>query len=370
MSKNRLSTKISTFIGLIFVLPFCFTDAGTAYSQGIQNEKMKLAEFRIDTVGDGVYVAVPVKVNHGFVEPNITIVEGDKSLLVIDAGFLPSSARQIISKLKIITSKPVRYLLNTHWHGDHPHANSAWKETWPGLEIIAHTEGKREIIERGLPDVEGFITKYYPARITQLKREIDEEDIPPAEKSEKERRLKYLEQTLAELKTLEPIVPERTYKYSLILDLGNRLVHLLYLGLGNTYGDAIAYIPDERILVTGDLVVHPRPYVTSDHYRAWAETLERMSEIPADHIILGHGVVQDDFEYINSLIALFRTVVEMVTSGYKNDVDLEELQNRITIGVVEKKLEDRYGIESGYFGMSDAWIEYFVSRAYEQIESE
>lgn len=327
----------------------------------------QLAEFRLDTLGEGVYVAVPETVTHGFVEPNITIVEGDESLLVVDAGFLPSSARTVISMLKEKTRKPVRYLLNTHWHGDHHHGNRAWAEAYPGLEIIAQSEGRREIQERGMPDIDGFVDNFYPNAISSLREEMRSGDAAADEELRAQKvRMSRLQQALDEMKTVEGMVPDREFEDSLTVELGNREVRLMYFGPGNTYGDALVYVPDQRILVTGDLVVHPRPYVTSDHYEAWSNTLEKMKELPVDLIVPGHGAVMDDFTYVDNLIALFRTVTELVGLERRDGLELEQVQDRISVGTVEKELEDRFQIEPGYFNMSPAWVAYFVGRAYRQ----
>src|SRR5512141_592950 len=71
-------------------------------------------------------------------EPNVLFVVNDDDVLVVDSSLLPSTSRLVIGEIRKRTSKPVRYLVNTHWHDDHVNSNFVYQEAWPDVQIIAH----------------------------------------------------------------------------------------------------------------------------------------------------------------------------------------------------------------------------------------
>jgi glyoxylase-like metal-dependent hydrolase (beta-lactamase superfamily II) len=98
----------------------------------------------VTKVADGIYVIIHKDaVLAGWPQGNTTVIIGDGGVFVVDACFLTGSAKEDIVEIKRLTSKPVRYLLNTHFHIDHNAGNSAYMDAFPTLEIIASTETRR-----------------------------------------------------------------------------------------------------------------------------------------------------------------------------------------------------------------------------------
>jgi glyoxylase-like metal-dependent hydrolase (beta-lactamase superfamily II) len=96
------------------------------------------------------------------------------------------------------------------------------------------------------------------------------------------------------------------------LDLGNREVQMKFLGRGNTAGDGLVYLPKEKIVITGDLLVSPVPYMRGSFPIEWRNTLRDISALDADVIVPGHGAVQHDKTYLNEVIALLDSVLAQV----------------------------------------------------------
>ena len=97
------------------------------------------------------------------------------------------------------------------------------------------------------------------------------------------------------------------------LDLGNRPVQIQHLGRGNTRGDAIVYLPKEKILVAGDLLDHPVPYLGGGYPFELITTLKKMGELDVQTIVPGHGDVMHDKAYLNQVIALVEAVTTEVS---------------------------------------------------------
>ena len=106
--------------------------------------------------------------------------------------------------------------------------------------------------------------------------------------------------------------PTLTFTDKLDIDLGNREVQVKHLGRGNTPGDAIVYLPKEKILVAGDLLVHPIPYTYDGYPAEWAQTLQKMAQLDAGTIIPGHGPVLHDKAYLQLVADLMQSAVDQV----------------------------------------------------------
>jgi len=123
--------------------------------------------FDIKPVADGVYAAIAkpaYKLNC-----NAAIILLDDGVLVVDTHSKPSAARALIEQIKKLTNKPVRYVVNTHFHWDHYQGNQAYPSSWPaGVEIIASEATRANIEQRGIPRVKHEIATM-PREIEQLR---------------------------------------------------------------------------------------------------------------------------------------------------------------------------------------------------------
>src|SRR6202049_3374682 len=126
--------------------------------------------FDIKPVADGVYAAIAkpaYKVNC-----NAAIVILSDSVLVVDTHSKPSAARALIEQIRELTPKPVKFVVNTHFHWDHYQGNEAYPSSWPaGVEIISSEATRTSIEQRGIPRVKHEIATM-PAAIEQLKADL------------------------------------------------------------------------------------------------------------------------------------------------------------------------------------------------------
>jgi glyoxylase-like metal-dependent hydrolase (beta-lactamase superfamily II) len=177
-------------------------------------------------------------------------------VLVIDANF-PAGAREIIRKIRAITQKPIRFAFDTHHHGDHAYGNQVFIEN--GAVPVAHTG----VID----EMKRYETGYYGGK-PGLWEQSDRADL----KSSK----------------LKP--PSVLFPRELIFDDGKRRVELMHLGVAHTHGDAVAWLPKERILFTGDLCVNgPYNYVGDGDVGQWIQTLNAAKKLGAKVVCPGHG---------------------------------------------------------------------------------
>src|SRR5579863_9305405 len=205
--------------------------------------------FDIKPIADGVYAAIAkpaYKVNC-----NAVIIFLGDSVLVVDTHSKPSAARALIEQVKRLSDKPVKYVVNTHFHWDHYQGNQAYPSSWPaGVEIISSEATRLNIEQRGIPRVKHEITTM-PAEIEKLKADAAAAT-DPAQKAKLSSDLAQAQDYFSELKTMQVTLPTLTFDRSLILHRKSRTVEMFWLGNAHTNGDVFVYLPKEKILITAD----------------------------------------------------------------------------------------------------------------------
>jgi cyclase len=275
-------------------------------------DSVKTLERSFIKLAEGIYTIRHKDAPDTFPQGNTTVVIGEREVLVVDSCYLPSSAREDIAQIKQWTNKPVRYLVNTHWHYDHTMGNGVYWDSFPGLSIIAHSETAKQSANYN----PGWFERF-PKRADIMKKILsDGKDgngkvLTEGEKKEYEDAIKGLEPVQAEFKALADKTPNFTFDSELTINLGNREVQIKHLGRGNTAGDAIVYLPKEKILMSGDLVVHPVPYMFGGYPSDFVKTLNRLNGMDFQTIVPGHGEIlrgTTGRDYIN-LISGFTSAV-------------------------------------------------------------
>jgi cyclase len=236
----------------------------------------------VDQVGPDVYFHAGTLSDTADTVCNNGWIVFDDYVLVIDANF-PAGARQIIGRIRALTDKPIRFALDTHHHGDHAYGNQVFVEN--GAVPIAHAG----VIE----EMKRYETGYYGGQ-------------PGAwEQATKER---------GDLKTSRLKPPSVLFSGGLVFDDGSHRVELLHLGVAHTHGDALAWLPSERILFTGDVCVNgPYNYVGDGDVGKWVATLEAARKLGASVVCTGHGprstgkVLEDQQAFFEALFDQVRS---------------------------------------------------------------
>lgn len=301
----------------------------------------------VTQIANGIYVIRHPDAPDTFPQGNTTVIIGDRGVFVVDSCYLPSSAREDITQIKQWTSKPVLWLLNTHWHNDHVEGNGAYKEAFPQIEIVAQVETARQVA--------GYIPNY-PSRFPVIQaryqkmidtgKDLDGNDIPPTQITDIKNALAGKSTVLKEFQANVIVPPNITFDREMTVDLGDREVQIKHLGRGNTAGDAIVYLPKEKIVVAGDLLDSPVPYLGGGYPVEEIETLKKMASLDATTIVPGHGDVLHDKVLLNDVIDFLQTVtaevskqIYVVGNGPRNldavrknvmqSLDLEKWRNKL-----------------------------------------
>jgi glyoxylase-like metal-dependent hydrolase (beta-lactamase superfamily II) len=281
--------------------------------------------FELKKVGDGVYAAVAApryKVNC-----NAAVIVTDDGVIVVDSHSKPSAARALYQEIQSVTKKPVKKVINTHFHWDHWQGN----EAYAGAEVIASERTKTNLTKPdagvgGVPYIEKQIANM-PKEIQQIKDDIMKAP-DAATKARLESSLSQAESFLAELKQLKPALPTRTVSTSLTLKEAGREIQLHVLGRGHTDGDLYIYLPKEKIVATGDALIDWMPFLNDGYPEEWTSTLTALEKLEFAHIVPGHGDVQP-----KAHLAFFRGYLQDLIAATKkaaaDGASLEEMKNTI-----------------------------------------
>jgi len=289
--------------------------------------------FDIKPVADGVYAAIAkpaYKVNC-----NAAIILFGDAVLVVDTHSKPSAARALIEQIKKLTDKPVRYVVNTHFHWDHYQGNQAYPSSWPaGVEIISSEATRANIEQRGIPRVKHEIVTM-PLEIEKLKSDLDKaSDV--GQKEQLRANLLQAEAYLAELKSVQVTLPSVTFDHSLILHRPSKTVEILWLGNAHTNGDVFVYLPREKVLVTGDALHGWTPYMGDSYPFDWIQTLDAAEKLDFDQVIGGHGDVMRGKERFELWKHYFRDLMDEAAQAYARGASLEDAEKGVSKTLIAK----------------------------------
>jgi glyoxylase-like metal-dependent hydrolase (beta-lactamase superfamily II) len=263
----------------------------------------------------------------GYVENlNSVAVIDDAGVLVFDTTTRPSTARTLIAEIRKITDKPVRWVVNSHWHPDHWTGNEVFASAFPGLEIIA-TEQERNF----MLNMSAMWAKTLPPQIEAMTKALaDNKDLTPKKRAAEEEELQRSREMVAEMLGAKRVYPTLTYTDQLTLHRGTREFRLMSV-TGDAQGTTVLYLPREKILVTGDTVSHPLPYWTpplSQH----ARSLRMLARVDADIIVPGHGPAFRDKDFMNLEADFFESVLKRVTAALRSGaVTIDEVAAQVNL---------------------------------------
>jgi cyclase len=260
---------------------------------------------------------------------NHTIIVGDHDVFLVDAGATAAAGRALLEDMKLITDKPVRWVVNTHFHWDHTNANSIFG---PEVQIIGHEYVRHAIADLDIIHREPFKTAMtnMPIQVDGLKKQIaDEKD--PAKRAMIEKQLAAKQADWEEFKMLKPTPPTMTYSSKMTLYQGQREIRLLFLGRGHTQGDTIVYLPKERIVCSGDMMETQPAYMGDAMFDEWIKTLDALKEIDFATDLPGHGVPFHDKSLITAYQGYLKDFMSQVTELRKQGLSAEETAQKIDL---------------------------------------
>ncbi|WP_158904750.1 MBL fold metallo-hydrolase [Burkholderia sp. L27(2015)] len=188
-------------------------------------------------------------------DPNTGIIIGDDAVLVADTQATPVMAQDVIRRIREVTDKPIKYVLLTHYHAVRVLGASAYKPE----QIIASQDTYDLIVERGEADMKSEIERF-PRLFNAV------ESVPGL------------------------TWPTLTFKGEMTLWLGKLEVKIMQLGRGHTKGDTVVWLPQDKVLLSGDLVEYgATPYAGDAYFQDWPHTLDAIAALKPEKLVPGRG---------------------------------------------------------------------------------
>jgi len=284
--------------------------------------------FDIQKVADGAYAAIARP--QALINCNAVIFENAKDLLIVDAHSKPSAAAALVAQIRReVTQKPIRYIVNTHFHWDHTQGDAAYRRLAPGAELVASSKTRE------------FLSKLGTIRAResreQARASLDdyhhrlEAAKTPEDKQQLVRTIAEINAYIAEMRNYQPELPDITFDTSLVVDEKERELHLAFRGRGHTGGDVVVFCPQNKVLATGDLLHGWFPFIGDGYPREWPKTLATLKELPFETVVGGHGQAQQGDKRLNQMANYIAELTETVGAQKAQGRSLEDIQSAMSV---------------------------------------
>jgi len=260
-------------------------------------------------------------------DPNTGVIVGDDGVMVIDTQATPLMAREVIRRIRKVTSKPIKYVVLSHYHAVRVLGASAYKAE----QIIASQATLGLIRERGMQDMKSEI-----GRFPRLFRGA---------------------------KSIPGLTwPTITFEHAMTLMLGKLEVKIIHAGPGHTGGDTIVWVPSQRVLFSGDLVEYEAGIYTGDaHLELWPQTLARLRALKPKALVPGRGPALTTPAQCAKAIRYTQDFVKALYANAKRGVAARKSLKQ-TYELTRRRMDPKY---SGY-PIFEHCIPFDVSRAYDE----
>jgi cyclase len=308
---------------------FCVAPCLAAQAQPVTQSYpvVQGSAYKFEKIADGVFYATVMRPGLG---SNNVVVINDTDVLIVDAGTSPAAARAFVDDVKKLTDKPIRYVVNTHWHYDHTAGNQIFG---PEVQIIA-----TDYLYQMLATVDVLHREpYLTSQVSNLSARVDALTGQIAAEQNAQQKVA-LQKDLAEAQQLQKnnseikvAPPTIHFSTKMVLNRGGREIDLLFLGRGHTGGDTVIYLPKERIVCTGDLMESRLAYMGDAFFDEWITTLEELKKLDFAVDLPGHGVPFTNKSLITAYQAYLADLVSQVTKLKNEGVSPEDAAKRVNL---------------------------------------
>jgi glyoxylase-like metal-dependent hydrolase (beta-lactamase superfamily II) len=283
--------------------------------------------FTFNKIQEGIWHAVGT--GNLVVMSNAAIIEGDRDVLVVDSHVTPGGAWALREELKAITPKPIRFVVNSHFHFDHSHGNQIYG---PEVEIIGHEFARQMMVAGKSVDSRAheFFVGGVPNTIKTLEGRLAAAT-DPKDQATLRAQLDVQRNHLEGTKAVKATPPTLTLTHAMTLFRGSREIRLMFLGRGHTAGDVIVHLPKERVIATGDLLLEGTSYMGDAFFTEWVDTIEALKQLDFDTVLPGHGRAYTGKAKLDHWQAYLRDFWTQAQKFHKAGIPAEEAAKQVDL---------------------------------------
>jgi glyoxylase-like metal-dependent hydrolase (beta-lactamase superfamily II) len=361
----------SRFLSVDEWLTTLYRDADSAAVAG--RERTIEGVHEIDLVAPGVYVAVP-----RFGSANATIIINDDHVVLVDPHSTPAGARALAEEVAMLTPLPVRYIVNTHWHSDHHGGNAWFAESFPDrITFVSHPSTVTHIASNAsaeLRQMASFYSTFADAadRVLATGSYPDGTVLGERARIQVETYVRDMRAFVEEAASFRYHLPDTSVRDRLVLDEGGRRLVVTHPGPAHTDGDLLVHLPDDGVLITGDMVTAPYVVPRSADISGYIRALRALPGLGADSFVLGHGgPVKRDLEFAGLMAEFLEAclaVAELsIQRGLGSEAAVTAAEDDPALASFESRIDwDEPGLRFLDFA---GLVRMTVARAYQNLES-
>jgi cyclase len=307
--------------------------------------------FEIQNVAEGVYFALARP--QALTNCNAAIFVNSADVLVVDAHSKPSAAAALIAQIKQqITAKPVRYLVDTHFHWDHSQGNAGYRDAFgKDLKIIASDSTKKlqaqfsqaRLRESLDPHGHPFASQPHVPVLLEAARQQLGVASSPEQKAEIADRIRQLEAFQREMENFVPVLPTVTFGKTYVIKDSAHDLHVEFHGRAHTAGDVVVFCPQKRVVATGDMVLGTLPFLADSFPMEWPKTIDSVAKLGFDFVAGGHGALQHGRQRMMSQRNYIEELAVRVEAGKKSGQTLRDIQKSMPVTSIKALQTDGYG---------------------------
>jgi len=285
-------------------------------------------------------------------EGNVVVIEQSRGLVLVDAGGSPTSGEAVVAQIRKLSPKPVRWLVYTHYHGDHNLGAGAIRAAWPSVVIVSTARTRENMTGPPMAYVATY-AKSYSDMADAAARQAADPRLPDGLRAGWARTAQAGPGMVAGYTGLQAYPADRTFTDRFAIPDPAAPVEVRFLGRGNTDGDAVVWAPKQRVLASGDLVVAPIPYAAHTYPGEWIATLRALEAYDFAWLVPGHGAPMRDRTYVDKVIAALEAVRAQVAPLAKADTPLADVRKRL----------DLSAMKTGFTG-GDPWLSFLIDAVF------
>lgn len=300
---------------------------------------------------------------------SVAIISND-GVLVFDSNGTPAAAAAVLAEIRKLTSRPVRYIVNSHWHWDHWYGTEVYARAFPDAKIVAHEKTRALMAGPAIEFNRPGLDTQLPGYLASLEQRIAKAEAAtpaPPELSRLTQALADGRFFLAQKKQVQHTLPNLTFSSQLTLHLGGREIRILHHDRAVTPGDAFLYLPQEKIVIAGDLLVNPISFALSSYPTGWLRTLEYIDSLDATLMVPGHGEPLRDNRLLRATMSVFRELLKQGAAARGRGLDPDAARAEIMPSLREWRTRITGDVPAADNAFEIQLVDWFLHRVYDEL---